>query len=347
MPRSRWREREAATIENELLRVTVLREGGHVAEILHKPTGINPLWTPPWPTIEPSRYDSTIHPEYGADAESKLLAGIHGHNVCLDLFGTPTPEEAAQGITTHGEASVTSYIVKETAGGLEMHAELPLHGLSFARAIRLERDRVRFFETVENLTSTDRPIAYTQHVTLGPPFLEKAATEFRIPSVRAMTYPVDFAGPAGYLPPDGSEFAWPHAPRRNGQGTVDMRRLQAVPVSAAYTAQLIDPLRDRAWFSAWSPSWRLLFGYEWRRADFPWVGLWEENHSRKSAPWQGRTLARGVEFGASPFPESRRAMIDRGRTFGVPGFRWVPARGRIAVEYSAFARVADFIPEEM
>ena len=40
-----------------------------------------------------------------------------------------------------------------------------------------------------------------------------------------------------------------------------------------------------------------------------------------------------MEFGVSPFPESRRAMIDRGRLFGVPTYRWVPAMSRVEVEY--------------
>src|SRR5882757_885615 len=98
-----YRGRRAVQFENDLLRVTVLVEGGHVAEIFHKPTGVNPLWTPPWPSIEPSTYSLEKHPEYGADAESKLLAGIMGHNLCLDTFGTPSPEEVAAGLTVHGE----------------------------------------------------------------------------------------------------------------------------------------------------------------------------------------------------------------------------------------------------
>lgn len=344
MPLSRWREREAATIENDALRVTVLREGGHVAEILHKGSGVNPLWVPPWSTMDHSGYDAARNPEYGGDAESKLLAGIHGHNLCLDLFGSPTPEEAAAGITTHGEASVAVYSLVPVADGLEMRATLALHGLAVARVIQLEGDRVRFFETVENLTALDRPIAYTQHVTLGPPFVERGRTEFQIPAKRAMTYPADIAGPDGYLPV-GAEFEWPHAPRRDGNGSVDMRRLQDVPRSAAFSTQLLDPERERAWFMAWSPTSKLLFGYEWRRIDFPWIGIWEENHSRQSPPWNSRTLTRGMEFGASPFPENRRAMIERGGLFGFPGYRWLPAKGRIAVEYSAFALFADSVPE--
>ena len=100
-----FRNRKAVQIENEMVRVTVLTEGGHIAEILHKPSGVNPLWIPPWPSIEPSEYRPERHPEYGGNAESKLLAGIMGHNLCRDLFGGPSEDEAAAGITVHGAAS--------------------------------------------------------------------------------------------------------------------------------------------------------------------------------------------------------------------------------------------------
>jgi hypothetical protein len=42
-----------------------------------------------------------------------------------------------------------------------------------------------------------------------------------------------------------------------------------------------------------------------------------------------------MEFGVSPIPESRRAMIDRGSLFGVPAYRWLPAKGRLTAEYRA------------
>src|SRR6266481_2635370 len=114
MPDTTFRGRRASSIENERLRVTVLHEGGHIAEILDKATGVSPLWIPPWPSIEPSTYDRAKHPEYGADAESKLLSGIMGHNLCLDLFGGPSEAEAAAGLTVHGEGSVARYEI--TAG---------------------------------------------------------------------------------------------------------------------------------------------------------------------------------------------------------------------------------------
>jgi hypothetical protein len=51
-----------------------------------------------------------------------------------------------------------------------------------------------------------------------------------------------------------------------------------------------------------------------------------------------------MEFGASPFPESRRAMIERGRLFGMPAYRWIPARTRVAVEYWIVSAEADQVP---
>src|SRR5215813_2730915 len=106
MPQTRYCDRRARSIENDHLRVTVLEEGGHIAEILDKETKVNPLWVPPWTSIEHSTYDPQKHPEYGAATDAKLLAGIMGHNLCLDIFGGPSDEEFMAGLTPHGEGSV-------------------------------------------------------------------------------------------------------------------------------------------------------------------------------------------------------------------------------------------------
>src|SRR5688500_16978175 len=106
-----FRHRRATAIENDALRVTVLHEGGHIAEILDKKTGINPLWIPPWTSIEPSTYDPKHHTEYGGGADATLLSGIMGHNLCLDIFGGPSAEEAAAGMPAHGEASAARFDV--------------------------------------------------------------------------------------------------------------------------------------------------------------------------------------------------------------------------------------------
>ena len=109
----------------------------------------------------------------------------------------------------------------------------------------------------------------------------------------------------------------------------------------------MDVTRPHAWFVAYSPRLQQAFGYVWKRSDFPWMGIWEENHSRAAPPWNSETLTRGMEFGVSPFPESRRKMIDRGRLFGVPTYRWIPARTRVEVEYWILAPHAVQVPDAL
>ena len=99
---SLYRNRRAASIENSHLRVTVLEGGGHIAAVTDKASNISPLWVPPWPSIEPGAFGPEHHARYGAGADGRLLAGIMGHNLCLDIFGGPSAEEEAAGLTAHG-----------------------------------------------------------------------------------------------------------------------------------------------------------------------------------------------------------------------------------------------------
>ena len=305
MTEIQFHHRRAVQVENEQVRLTVTVEGGHVAEILHKASGVNPLWIPPWQSIEPSIYNATKHPEYGDNAESRLLAGIMGHNLCLDLFGAPSEEEASAGISVHGEASVVPYEVTVGEGGLMARCTMPVAQIAFERCIRLTPHRIVFSETVENLSALDRPIAWTQHVTLGPPFMEYGVTEFRAPVVKSHT------------------------------------------LNEGFSTHLMDPHSDRAYFFSRCPKTDVLFGYVWNRTDFPWLGIWEERNGRTHAPWNGRTVTRGMEFGASPLPESRRQMTDRNSLFGVPSYRWLPAKSKLRAEYYAFITTATSIPETL
>jgi hypothetical protein len=339
-----YRDRRAALIENDDVRLIVLEEGGHIAEVFDKRAGVNPLWTPPWPSIEPSAFDARVHTSYGNGADARLLAGLMGHNLCLDIFGVPSAEEAAAGLTAHGEASIARYDIDIDGQAMTMRAKLPLAELAIERRIELHGRAVRIHETAVNLAGIDRPVGWTEHITLGPPFLQKGVTEFRVSAAQSKVYEGDF-GVADYLC-RGAEFGWPHAPRVDG-GTADLRCFTSADTSSAYTAHLMDTTRDDAFFVAFSPPIRLAFGCVWRRSDFPWMGIWEENHSRAASPWNSRTLTRGMEFGVSPFPESRRQMVDRGALFGTRTYRWLPAKGRATVEYWALTLTVERVPETL
>ena len=347
MSETLYRGRRARVLDNGVLELVVTVEGGHIAALNDKTTRINPLWSPPWPSLDPSQYDHAKHPQYGDNAESKLLAGIMGHNLCLDLFGGPSEAEAAAGMTVHGEASIAPYDIALGGDTLTETTTLPHSQLRVTRSIQLpSRARVASItETVENLSALDRPIAWTQHATLGPPFLEKGRTQFRATATKSKVSEQNFSGDKGYLKV-GAEFTWPMVPCNDGSQE-DLRVFTNRRASGAFCTHLMDPSQEQAWFYAWSPTHQLAFGYSWKQSDFPWLGIWEENYGRTQPPWNGVTLTRGMEFGVSPFPENRRAMIERGSLFGVAGYKWVPARCSLTAQYKMFLVPAETMPETL
>lgn len=348
MAEIQFHHRRAIQLENEQLRVTATIEGGHLAEILHKSAGVNPLWTPPWPSIEPSSHSVVKNPEYGTGSEAKLLSGILGHNICLDTFGGPSVEEAAAGMPVHGEGPVIPYETNaNTQNEVTLSGILRLSHLRFSRRIKVSPGSpvVLLSETVENLAASDRPIAWTQHVTLGPPFLESGQTQFRVPATRSKVGDASFNDNLGPYVPD-AEFNWPHCPLKTG-GAEDFQIYPKGPVSGGFSTHLMDPSSEHAFFLSWSPASKVLFGYVWKQKDFPWLARWEEHHLRTAAPWNGNGLTCGMEFGVSPFVESRRQMVHRGSLFGIPAYRWAPAFSKVTAEYCAFITSADRIPESV
>ncbi len=331
----KFHNRAAWQIENDSLRVTVLKGGGHIAEVLYKSSSINPLWVPPWPSIDPAEYDPNQDRYYGCNDESRLLSGIMGHTICLGTFGPPSAEQLHSGISVHGEAPIAAYDGEVRDSELHLSALLRPAQLRFTRTIRLDdgRPELQIRESVENLSSTVRHIAWTQHVTLGPPFLVPGETRFLIRANRSRVFENDGFDAGGLV--RGADFAWPQAPS-NIKGTSNLSVFACGARQASFTTHLLDRSASTVFFAAYSPRYSLVFGYQWNPEDFPWIGIWEENKSRADPPWNGQTIACGMEFGASPFPETHQQMIERGSLFGEPVFRTLGPRSQYCVDYSAF-----------
>lgn len=134
-----------------------------------------------------------------------------------------------------------------------------------------------------------------------------------------------------------AEFKWPMLPLAKG-GTIDIGVFSDEEPFSRFTTHLMEPGKFAA-FAAFSPDHQMVFGYQWTRDDFPWLGLWQENKKRSHAPWRQRGVTCGLEFGVSPYPESRRQMISRQPLFNTPVYRWLPAQGVAHATYKAFLKV--------
>jgi hypothetical protein len=67
----------------------------------------------------------------------------------------------------------------------------------------------------------------------------------------------------------------------------------------------------------------------------------------QASPWDGKTVTRGMRFGVSPFPETRREMVDRNRLLDALLTNGSRPRGRLDAEYWISSQVADAIPESL
>jgi hypothetical protein len=345
--KSKWQERKSFVLGNGLIRLVTLPGGGHLAEIRFEESSgnstLSPLWVPPWKTIDPNKYQPAKNAgEYGTTTEGKLLSGITGHSICLDYFGSPSPEEADLGLSQHGEAPSSKWEIADqriSASGvtIKLGVHLPAAGLGFSREIRLRRGEsvIYFQETVVNERKADHFFHWVQHVTLGPPFLTAESSRIVLPGTRGLTFPHGYDEGKSLLA-SKCAYRWPMAPRVTG-GLADLTRPFSYPGLGFVVGVLVDSRRDVGFIAAFNQKEHLLFGYCFRRRDFPWVAVWEENLAIEAIPWNRRTQALGLEFGTTPLPVTRREnFVEGGPLFGIPTTTFVPALSKKQVRYVSF-----------
>jgi hypothetical protein len=318
--------RSAWVLENGIMRVAVLPGGGHIAEV-RQTTGdarrdVNPMRIPHYPTIDPHTYsDARDNSRYGSDPHRWLSSGYMGHLLCFPWYGAPSsPEEVAAGLGNHGEAPIVAWRKLSGAADdevvtLRYAADLPKTHYRVERTLTMRRMQpwVKVEESVENLLPFDRPMQWMQHATFGPPFVEPGKSLLRISATRGHRN--------GELP-DGE------SPRE--------RLMPAATPGGGYTALLMDRSRDYQFFVLSHPDYPVTIGYLFRTSEHPWAADWQENRRNKHKPWDGKAIARGIEFGTSPYAEGLKKSVERGSLFDTPSYRWIGARQTLRTEFIIF-----------
>lgn len=340
---AKWNGRRAVVLANDVVQMTLLSGGGHVASF--SPVGgPNVLWEAEWKTIEPRQFRPKRDARtYGDPPVGNFLSHFTGHPVCVDYFGGPSAEEAAQGLPLHGEiASQPWNISVKTARGVVRATCRARAGQSqyrFEREVTLRPgELVAYFrERLSNERTQDRFVQWVQHATFGKPLLAAGESAVAVSGSQALTWPHGYEGKA--LLPDCRPFTWPHASALDG-GQADVSLPFAHPGKGFVFAVLVERGRTHGFVAALN--WRrgIVAGYCFRRADFPWIAVWEENRARAYPPWKGRSQARGLEFGTTPTPVGLRETLRNGPVLGESTFMVVPAKATREVVYVAFvARV--------
>ena len=257
------------------------------------------------------------------------MSGLLGHNLCFPYWGDPSVEEYKAGMTYHGETGVvrwTKLSERSNHGRIELTlaADLPESKTRFVRTLVLILgEPVVYFEgRAENLAALDRPVGWCEHVTVGPPFLKKGVTIFDASLTRGR----NLGGSSR------KELLWPNG---EADGLIDLRRVRNIERSGFVNNFLVDPAGKFGYFVAINPEAKLLIGYLFRRADFPWLNLWEANEpATKDQPTM---LARGLEFSNTPTHGSFKALVQTPTLFGVPAYEWLDARSNLVKKFCAFS----------
>jgi hypothetical protein len=317
-----WEDFPGYTLSNGAVDVTVLTTGGTIASIVLSAdkNKLNPLW-------DPIRFAKETGKPYRRSG-----AGL-GQFLCVDGFGGVSREEQAAGLQGHGEAHRQSFETKlaRSENGnqtITLEANLPVLQEKLTRTYEVRQgENILYVRSkLESLLGFDRPLVWAEHATIGSPFLEAGATVVDMPAKHAQTRP--YTSSEQHRLVSGKDFEWPMAPQIDGK-LVDVR---AAPVNLGtgdHTTSLMDPSRKFAFATAIHPAKRLIVGWVWKPADYPWVQSWE------SYPATGK-LARGLEFSTQPYDVPRREAVDQHELFGTPTYQWLPAKATVEKSFALF-----------
>jgi hypothetical protein len=340
-----WKKRRAYRLSNGGVEVTALLGGGHIADFRLCGSSINALWESPWQTIEPQSFSSGVHGAlYGDGPAGRFLSGYTGHALALGYFGMPSPAEAEQGegqsLALHGEAACAEWNVISArydyqCASLVVEVSLPVYQLHVQREILLLADAFTacIKEVVTNRSRDEVEFQWVEHAAFGEPFFASGDATLFVSGARGVTWPLGYEGKE--ILSNNTEYRWPYAQSTDGK-PVDLSHPFLRDGTGFVAALLTDANRENAFVAVHNRRHQLVAGYSFDRALFPWIALWEENRARESAPWNGRTRVRGLEFGTSPMPLGLDHARKMRSLFSTPVLANIPGESRMETQYDLF-----------
>ena len=293
------------TITNDKASLTVDLYGGAIIDFhLNTDEKINPL--------------SFAFTKEQMPGNNKKGAVFQGHFLCLSRWGLPSEGEIKAGACDHGEFSNIEWkLLKKNKEWIEMFANNELEGLQIKREIKLDEDNTSFTvkETVSNTRLLGRLYNMVQHPTLAEPFLDKNLI-------------VDCNGTEGFDQSNYKKiFNWPYAELHDG--SVFDLRTPGQSYNSVYSF-IADPSEKYAWITAYSKKYHLVFGYIWKRIDYPWIHLWQHFENNK-------IKYRGIEFGTAAIHQPFKKILEYGtEMLGVKTMEYIDAGEELSRGYTCF-----------
>jgi hypothetical protein len=264
--------------ESDGLRVTLdPLVGGTITSIIHKATGMSVLGTVPWePRPGPAK-------TLAAPSEAAWLPYYSGGWPILFPNGGDACTFEGKFHGFHGEASLASWDVEQSAGRLLVRRRFDVVPVEMERELTIEGETLTIRERIAMQGDRPVPVMWGQHPTFGSDLL---AGPFEI-ATNARRVVVDdrFDSALNPLMPAASG-TWPHLPGKDGD--YDLSRPRAPMTAMAYmlegSSASIRRLDDT-----------IAATLAWDEAMFPCAWLWCELEATQEAPWNGKSRLIGIE----------------------------------------------------
>jgi len=227
-----------------------------------------------------------------------VQAWAGGWQPTLPNAGFAAPK-AQQGY--HGEASQAAWAVTAQKDAAVVGLWRDAHGLEVHRALKLGPDGIELQAAATNGGAAPRPIIITEHLVLGEDILTNGAT---VEAPGTTVYPLNTPGERQQSSP------WPGADRPDWS-------IAQAGESPARCAAVTAP-NDGAAIHSGNTTVRIT----WDTAALPYFWLWQELAANTNPPWDGKTMALGVEPSTTPHgqgldiaaPTGECALIEPGAT---------------------------------
>ena len=297
------------SLDNNLCSLTIDAFGGAITNFYLKDEAqINPL--------------SFAFTKKQMPENNKNGAPYQGHFLCVGRWGLPSDNEIKKGVPNHGEAANINWkIIQETSNKLSMQTTAKLEGLHIERNIQLDENNTAFFveETVTNINTLGRLNNIVQHPTLAAPFLD-ASTIINCNATMGFDQ-------LQYQTAEKSSYHFPNVKDIEGNN-YNLKNPQ-INYNAVYSF-IVDENKDLGWLTAYSPTHNLLFGYVWKRSDYPWIHLWQH--------WSDdKLIYRGLEFGTAGVHQPYNEILNTAtHLFGEKTFEYIDANESITKKYFSF-----------
>jgi hypothetical protein len=298
-----YRGLRTVTLENELLRVTLLADkGAGVIELLHKPTDTDFMWRSPLGVRNPATFVPT-----SARPEGSFLDYYEGGwHECFPSGGNGTKHQGMS-FGPHGEVCLIPWqysILQDDPACAQVRFSVRTYRTPFylEKTVTLQRGSAvaSFAERVVNEGATAQSFVWGHHPALGPGFLDDSCV-IDLPGATVRTVS---AAPTSRCRM-GEGFTWPWAPGREG-GMVDLTRVPG-PEACLRDLAILSDLAG-GWYAITNTRRRVGFAMVWSLETFKALWYWQVFGGALEAPWYGRPYCLALEPWSTPQMDVCAAM---------------------------------------